>query len=194
MRNLKSARYFWELFSLEQRRPTHDPLEHKRYLSLLGFTAIEGALAAWWESVVLPHWGETLSLVDAVVDSPEELQKLLARGGDLINKGQLLATLRFIKNTGEPERFSPNLVDVGCALLILSTKHNSESHTGLAKEFLRLQRLRNLVFHVGRGLNELEAHEAVKSIKRVAEQSTLVNPLFSEAFPGSETSLEDLAA
>jgi hypothetical protein len=194
MRSLQSARYFWHLFTGEQRRETHDPLEHKRYLCLLGFTALEGAIASWWEAAIIPQWEEMLSLTDGLLKSDEDLNLLVTRSAGSLEKSQLVATLRFLKSTGELDHFSPSLCDVGCTLLIFTHLSASEPHAVFARELIRAQRLRDLVVHVGRGLNELEAHEAVKTIKRLADQGPHAHPLFFDAFGRSAAEGEELAA
>ena len=184
----KTAQSFWILFINTRTSPPASSftqnlseLDKLRHQALLGFTAIEAALAAHWQTEILPQWPDFLCLISAIKTSKKS-QTL-----DSKKKSQFFESLSFIKGTTQPSRFSPSLSDYG---MIWSFLHSESSNPKTAhQEFSELllvgQMIRNSIFHVGRGLSQSEANQALEILEKISECASKLHPLFALVFKKS---------
>jgi hypothetical protein len=184
MKTQITASVFWRLYQGSAERPEEVPeIEHMRHRCLLGFTALDAALYTFWESAVLPEWNETMSLVSMALDSPtssETLDELSELAGPYLKKSQLVATLRFLANTGEASRFTPNFLDFASYLLL---RHPDDEKTLKAVRLLcELQGSRNSAVHTGRPWSEIQAHRSLKLIEETAAVLSEMGRNFWESF------------
>jgi hypothetical protein len=193
MRTQITASVFWKLFAASEKSSTEIPdVEHLRHRCLLGFTALDAALYTYWEASVLPDWKETLSLVSVALDSPsspEILDELAGLGGQQLKKSQLVSTLRFLSNTGDAGRFTPNFVDFAAYLLLRDPRN-----APIARELAELQSCRNACVHTGRPWSELQARRSLKLIEDCAVALARLGQNFGDAFDLREEENEALAA
>jgi len=192
MKTQITASVFWRLFQESSHQQADIPeIEHLRHRCLLGFTALDAALYGFWESSVLPEWNETMSLVSMALDSPssaDTLQELSSRVGSSLKKSQLVATLRFLSNTGEASRFTPNFLDFGVYLLL---RHQGDDKTiKLVQQLCEMQTSRNSAVHTGRPWSEIQAHRSLKLIEECAAALSLIGKNFADAFSPSTSSTE----
>jgi hypothetical protein len=191
MKTQITAAVFWRLYQETSTRPEEVPeIEHMRHRCLLGFTALDAALFTFWESSVLPEWDETMSLVSMALDSPtssETLEELAVLAGPYLKKSQLVATLRFLANTGEASRFTPNFLDFASYLLLRQPE--SEETLKAVRLLCELQSSRNSAVHTGRPWSEIQAHRSLKLIEETASVLSGLGRNFRDAF-GEEAPLE----
>lgn len=182
---LECSEAFWKTYEHALGRRDNIPFftcetERLRYLMLLGFTALDASLTAFWHSRVTPEWAEYLSLIYAYLEDEEEFDRLEELAEKKITRGQLKASLRFIENTGTPEKFSPSFVDCGAILLLIASAHEKEAlYQKCAKILFHLQKIRNAAFHTGRGFNELQGNEALILFNQWVALATELHPVFS---------------
>jgi hypothetical protein len=181
----KTAHSFWILFISTKTSPvpssfTQDlsDLDKIRHQALLGFTAIEAALAAHWQTEILPHWAEFLCLVSAIKNSKDS--QIL----DSKKKSKAFESLSFIKGTTQPSRFSPSLGDYGLIWSFLHSESSSlrPAHQEFSELLLVGQMIRNSIFHVGRGLSQTEANQALEIIENISKCASKLHPIFAEVF------------
>lgn len=189
MKTQITASAFWTLFHTQKNSYSseHTPVpfvEHQRHSCILGITALDAAVATYWQEVILNEWPEIVSWVNTVLDDNEELQALTESAQGILSKSQLVATLRFLVNTGVPEKFSPNLVDL--AVLILMRKKTAFFPT-LAKDLVELNGFRNHALHTGRKWSEPMAHACIKQIMECSRMLEKLHPCFVEAFETEKT-------
>ncbi|MEO5667829.1 MAG: hypothetical protein ABIR96_07220, partial [Bdellovibrionota bacterium] len=184
MKTQITASVFWQLFKSSAIAKDEIPeIEHLRHRCLLGFTALDAALYTFWSSAVVPEWNEVMSLVSMTLESAsssETLDRLTALVGPQLKKSQLVATLRFISNTGEASRFTPNFLDFA-AYLLIRTEENSAS-IEIVRSLCELQACRNSAIHTGRPWSEIQAHRSLKVIEETARALSLVSASFNETF------------
>lgn len=189
MKTQITASVFWRLYQESSHRPDEVPeIEHMRHRCLLGFTALDAALFTFWESSVLPEWNETMSLVSMALDSPtssETLEELSVLAGPYLKKSQLVATLRFLANTGEASRFTPNFLDFASYLLLRQPE--SEETLKAVRLLCELQSSRNSAVHTGRPWSEIQAHRSLKLIEETAAVLTTLGRNFRDAFGKDST-------
>ncbi len=187
MKTQVTASVFWKLFNeAPPAREDIPSLEHLRHRCLLGFTALDAALYTYWESTVIPEWKETLSLVSAALESPsseEILHGFVENAGPYLKKSQLVATLRFLANTGDGSRFTPNFLDFAAYLLL--RKGEDPEMRRLVQGLCELQWSRNAAVHTGRPWSEIQAQRGLKLIQETAEGLALLGKNFAEAFEPS---------
>ena len=188
MKTQITASVFWRLFVASQKTEEDIPVvEHLRHRCLLGFTALDAAIYTYWESNVVPEWNETLTLITSALDSPaspEILEELSSRGGQHLKKSQFVATLRFLSNTDEISRFTPNFMDLASYLLLKSPQR--EAGRDLIRLLCELQACRSAAVHTGRPWSEIQAHRSLKLIEECAEALCQLGQNFADAFGSSQ--------
>ena len=152
-------------------------VEQLRFRALLGMTALDATLSTYWKHAVLPEWDSVMSLVESTLEDEESLALLANALPEVFSRGQWIATLRYIANTGEPQRFSPSFSDVA-AILWMTARPDQQKDSGFCsyvEDLFRLQKLRNSCFHTAKDYNELRAIEAIQVIDRVYVTGTKVH-------------------
>jgi hypothetical protein len=147
-----------------------------------GFMALDSALSLYWKEIVLPEWTGILGLCEDLISDDKAQEEILKSLGGALHKGQLMASLRFLENTGDPERFSPNLIDCGLVLVLLQDRGHKLPYIEMGQKLCRMQRLRNSVFHSGKNFSEIEAAASVKEINDFFALSQKLSPIFRDAF------------
>jgi hypothetical protein len=181
MKTQKTATIFWKLFKEQSKQnPKEYPEEHMRHACILGLTAMDAALYTYWESAVLPEWGEFMTLVNTLLEDEEALSQLLLQTKSYMKKSQLVATLRFLNNTGEAERFTPNFLDFSVYVLT-RFGHLPWSHN-LAQNLSALHKLRNAALHTGREWNLDMAKDCVRKLENTSGSLLNLGNNFAEAF------------
>jgi len=174
---LRTSELFWSVFrtwSDGQEVPTNlqnEGVERHRLTCLAGFIALDASLARCWRLSFASEWGETGTYLKALLAQPTELDPFLAVTSPAFRRGQWMATLRFLANTGDPLRFSPTFADVATLLLVTSpSRLQDPEFVTFAQDLLRLQKLRNTCVHTGRAFTELEARESLRLLSRVGRE------------------------
>jgi hypothetical protein len=146
-------------------------LERHRFTCLAGFTALDASLARCWHLNFAPEWGEIGTYLKALLSATDEVDVLVRCADGALKRGQWLATLRFLANTGDPLRFSPTFTDVAALLLALSPHRRAQADfVAFTSDLFRLQKLRNSCVHTGRDFTELEAREALRLLSRLERE------------------------
>jgi hypothetical protein len=153
-----------------------------RKCCISGFMALDCALSVYWKEIVVPDWANLMGICNELLENDQELDHFCEKMAGSITRGQLVASLRFLENTGDPERFSPSLVDCGIIFGILQDKSNRLPYLDVGQKFCRLQKFRNCVFHTGKNFSEIEAATSVKGLKDLFNQLPLINPVFRDSF------------
>jgi hypothetical protein len=180
MKTQITASAFWKLYIDQKQKPSKS-LEDLRHTCILGFTAIDAAIYTYWSQSVISEWGEFMSLVQVSLEDPSEISQSTSA---YLKKSQLIATMRFLSNTGDAERFTPNFLDFSI-YLSLCFPHSPEKQK-IAELLALLQPLRNQALHTGRDWSEIIAHQALKAIEECCAELPLLGKNFGEAFQTEE--------
>lgn len=181
MRTQTTATIFWKLYKDQLKHPVGESAQDSlRHSCILGLTAIDAALFTYWESSVLPDWGEFMSLINATLDSSEALDELCLKTKPYLKKSQLVATLRFLHNTGEAERFTPNFVDF--SVYAVSRFSDQLWCANLAQNLVELHKYRNAALHTGREWNEEIGKKCLQLLEAVSGSLVNLGNNFAEAF------------
>lgn len=178
---IQTADTFWKLYSKTLLETPKHPysIDQFRHEALLGFTAIDATLSAFWFSEVTAHWDEYLCLFSALATRPPSYVI------DSLSKKQLFESLRFIQRTGAPENFSPSFIDAGIVFLALNPPGPSSSLVNpLGKLLVKAQPLRNAVVHTGKTFTEQTGAESRAVIKEFVEKAPKQIPLFEKIIQG----------
>ncbi len=183
---LTSAQLFYRDFMEDldhghKAESTGEKLFYLRKTCINGFMAMDSAIALYWKDIVLPDWAGLMAYCEELLAKPDAMEKILRSLNGVLSRGQLIATLRFLENTGDPERFSPNLVDAGVVFCLLQDKNGQLPYADLAQKLCKMQKLRNAAFHSGRNFSEIEAAASVKEIREFCHISAKLNPIFRDA-------------
>lgn len=169
-----------------------EKIYHLRKLCISGYMALDSALSLYFKEVVMPDWDGLMSMVDEILLEDSYTEQICKALGGTLTKGQLIASLRFLENTGDPERFSPSLVDLGVVMFLMKDANSRLPHLEIAQMLCRMQKLRNCVFHTGKIFGELEAASSVKLLRDFLTHSQKLNPVFRDCF--SDEVIENLRA
>ena len=173
---------FWEAFFHFSKDSTVDALfetsiEQSRFRCLIGFTALDASLSFYWKQEVLRDWAETLTLLNITLEDRQALDSILACFQGHLGRAQMIASLRFVAQTGEPETFSPTFVDVAIVLFVRShPQFRSVELIEFLKSLCRLQKIRNACFHTGRNFDEVGARWALQLLERFESEAQAFSP------------------
>ena len=186
MSSFETAKAFWEAFDYFQHDPMADTLfpvsvERLRFQCLIGFTALDATLTLFWQHQILPEWNEILTLSDILVNDDSVLNEYLQMTEHDLKKAQWVASLRFLANTGEPEKFSPTFTDIGIILLLCGgSRLKDPNYIELTNSLFRMQKYRNSCIHTGREFNELAGFEAIKLLEKFMKHGQRFSPFFTK--------------
>lgn len=182
---LETAHYFWKQFdAFEQTRqvagePRNESLRHR---CALGFLGLDAALNLYWREIVMPEWGELLMYINSTLEEATGLAKMAEATAPEFNRAQWIASLRFIHNTGEPERFSPSVVDVALVLALKSSSRMTDpAFSDSVRLLLRLQKLRNHCMHTGKDWSETIGFEALRLLQDFSKRAEAIHPILADA-------------
>jgi hypothetical protein len=188
MKNLiASSQYFLIDFfefsdSARKKMSAAESLFQYRKTCISGFMSLDCALSVFWKEVVVPDWVNLMGICNELLSSDSELDSFVEKMGSSLTRGQMVASLRFLENTGEPERFSPSLVDCGIVLCLLQDRSEKLPFLEAAQKLCRMQKFRNCVFHTGKNFSEIEAAASMKGLKDLFHLLPKINPVFRDAF------------
>jgi hypothetical protein len=143
---------------------------------------LDCALSVYWKEIVVPEWAGMMATCNELLANDEDLNQLLDKMSGSLTRGQMVASLRFLENTGDPDRFSPSLVDCGIVFSILQDKSHKLPFTEAGEKLCRMQKYRNCVFHSGKNFSEIEAAASMKFLKEVFALLPKLNPVFRDCF------------
>lgn len=186
MKTQITSNIFWKLYKEQKQNFQHDkseghaPDEHMRHACILGLTSLDAAIYTYWASSVIPDWAEFISLVNVSLDNPSIFDKILSKTHPNLKKAQLVATLRFIHNTGDEQRFTPNFLDF--AVYLLTTRSENVWVYPLSEQLIKLHKLRNAAFHTGRNWDIESAKECLQLIESASSSLINLGKNFADVF------------
>ncbi len=159
-----------------------ESLFQHRKTCISGYMALDCAMSVFWKEVVVPDWVNLMGMCNEILGSDSDLEELVAKMGTALSRGQVVASLRFLENTGDPQRFSPSLVDLGIMMILMQDRAQQLPFIEIGHKLCRLQKFRNCVFHTGKNFSEIEAATSMKGLKDLFVELPRISPVFRDAF------------